>query len=289
MKRILIVGGGFVGRGLEAYLNTSGHAVTLSEDRITTLGSAAFLVARYVPDVVVNAIGKIGVPNVDWCEDHKTETFFSNVEVPIMLEKICEPLQIPLVHVSSGCIYDGDGPFTEEDQPNFDGSFYSFTKRLAEHEISGKENVLTVRLRIPLTPDGDPRGIISKLMKYDTVIDTSNSVTFMPDFYRAVARLIERDKRGIWNIVNPEPLTYRELFSMYDEVNGTDILSTKRLIDKAELKTRAPRSNTVLSAAKVNAFLAGEVPAFTVTRRYGKLLPTKEVLRIAVKGYHDSI
>ncbi len=40
---------------------------------------------REKPDVVINCAGKSGVPNVDWCEDHKMETVRSNVQGPLGL------------------------------------------------------------------------------------------------------------------------------------------------------------------------------------------------------------
>jgi dTDP-4-dehydrorhamnose reductase len=36
------------------------------------------------PDVVINAAGKTGKPNVDWCEDHKEETLRSNDTGPLV-------------------------------------------------------------------------------------------------------------------------------------------------------------------------------------------------------------
>src|SRR3989344_290490 len=86
---------------------------------------------RVKPDIVINAAGKTGRPNVDWCEDHKEETLHANVTGALVLLEECLKRNIYLVHMSSGCIYEGDkggAGFTEEDPPNFSGSFYSRTK-----------------------------------------------------------------------------------------------------------------------------------------------------------------
>src|SRR3989344_2091165 len=86
---------------------------------------------RVKPDIVINAAGKTGRPNVDWCEDHKEETLHANVTGAVVLLEECRKRGIYWVHMSSGCIYTGDNNgagFSEEDAPNFDGSFYSRTK-----------------------------------------------------------------------------------------------------------------------------------------------------------------
>ena len=40
---------------------------------------------EFRPDVVINAVGRTGRPNVDWCDDHKEETMWSNVAGPLIL------------------------------------------------------------------------------------------------------------------------------------------------------------------------------------------------------------
>ncbi len=80
------------------------------------------------PDLVINAIGTIGKPNVDWCEDHKEETFYGNVEVAMGLVSLCTKLGIPMIHVSTGCIFtseDKNQLFSTAATPNFTKSYYS--------------------------------------------------------------------------------------------------------------------------------------------------------------------
>ena len=71
----------------------------------------------------INAAGFTGKPNVDACESLKEETIHGNIVWPQILTDWCMLNDIPLGHVSSGCIYGGkreDGKgFTEEDEPNF--------------------------------------------------------------------------------------------------------------------------------------------------------------------------
>ena len=57
----------------------------------------------------------------------------------MMLQDICSSRNIHLTIYATGCIFEYDAdhtiggkPFTEEDDANFDGSFYSLTKGMVE-------------------------------------------------------------------------------------------------------------------------------------------------------------
>lgn len=206
------------------------------------------------PEVIINCIGKTGRPNVDWCESNKPETYVSNVHVPYILAEFCKRHDIKLVHVSSGCIYQGDNEgrgWSESDTPNFTGSFYSATKAMAEQLVSTYDNTLILRMRMPI--DGTPSGreLIGKLLKYDKIINTPNSVTVIDDFLYALEALIENNATGIFNIVNPEPVTHKQILDIYQEISGKTI--NKELIDASKLVTAAPRSNCVLNTEKIQS------------------------------------
>ena len=93
------------------------------------------------PDIVINAAGRTGRPNVDWCEDHKSETVSSNVTGPLVLLSECGRRGIYWVHVGSGCIYEGDNGgsgFLESDPPNFSGSDRPNTPSAASRSTASK-------------------------------------------------------------------------------------------------------------------------------------------------------
>jgi dTDP-4-dehydrorhamnose reductase len=91
------------------------------------------------PTHVLNAAGVTGRPNVDWCEDNKETTIRANVIGALNLADLTFLRKIHLTVFATGCIFSYDaahpigGPgFTEEDKPNFFGSFYSYTKGMVE-------------------------------------------------------------------------------------------------------------------------------------------------------------
>src|SRR3990167_2587122 len=103
--------------------------------------NTAFAWLRHTQDFtpsgpIINAAGFTGHPNVDACETQQDETHEGNVIWPLNLEDRAGPF--PVVHFGSGCLYHCEKPggWTEEDEPNFGGSFYSRSKTLGQMVLS---------------------------------------------------------------------------------------------------------------------------------------------------------
>lgn len=212
-------------------------------------------IERHRPDVVINCAGKTGRPNIDWCEDHKEETVRVNVTGPLVLLEACRTAGVYFVHLGSGCTYAGTrepGGYTEEDPPNYTGSFYSKTKIWSE-QVLADFPVLQLRLRMPFDGSRSPRSLLQKVIRYSRVLDAENSVTYLPDFLAAATQLIERRRTGIYNMVNTGTLSpyramllYRELV---DPMHRCERLAPEQIGEVA----KAGRSNCVLSNAKLLA------------------------------------
>lgn len=205
------------------------------------------------PDVVINAAGKTGRPNIDWCEDHREETLHANVLGPLVLLEACQRRGISWVHLSSGCIYDGDHAgrgFSEEDEPNFHGSFYARSKIWSE-QILREFPVLILRLRMPFDASANERSLLMKLRKYRAVLDVGNSLTSLPDFLETARILIERRRTGIYNVVNPGTLSPYRIMELYREIVDPSHVFERLALQDLGAVTRAGRSNCVLSAAKL--------------------------------------
>lgn len=206
------------------------------------------------PDLIINAAGKTGRPNVDWCEDHKEETFHANVTGPIVLMEECAKRGIYLVHLSSGCIYSGDNGgkgFTEEDEPNFAGSFYSRTKAWSEQMLKEFPNILIVRLRMPFDDTPNDRNLLVKLRKFAKVNDIANSITYLPDFINAVTQLIDRRKSGIYNVVNPGSVSPYDIIELYKKAIDPSHVAERLSEKDLPAVSKVPRSNCLLSVAKL--------------------------------------
>lgn len=249
--RIVILGSGFIGKKIYNFFPNS----KLISSRINSVDDAIKIINDNNPDVLVNCIGKTGKPNVDWCENNKEETLFSNVIVPSFISLACKNKLIRMVHIGSGCIYEGtngDNGFDETDSPNFYGSFYSRTKILSE-SILNEFDVLQVRIRMPIDSKPDERNLITKILKYDKIMDSNNSVTIVEDFLEILKILIEKKETGIFNVTNKGMIKNSDIIKLYERYSKKEkkyeIISEK---DLDEI-TQGRRSNCTLSTKKLES------------------------------------
>jgi 3,5-epimerase/4-reductase len=109
-------------------------------------------------------------------------------------------------------------PLDEEREPDFFDLFYSRTKIYAENglkTLAGNYPILIVRPRVPLDDRPHPKNLLTKLTGFKKIIDVPNSVTYLPDFIKAMKHLIDIEATGIYNIVNKGTLKYPELLDVY--------------------------------------------------------------------------
>ena len=251
-KEIVIFGNGWLGNKYKDYYKEKAKIVSAD---ISDPKAVEKVLDRLRPKIVINAAGKTGRPNVDWCEEHKLETLNSNITGPLMLLKSCVDRNIFLVQLSSGCLFNGKkrGGFTEEDQPK-PPNFYAWTKATADN-ILKKFPVLILRLRMPIDDLPGPRNLITKLTKYPKIIDVENSVTVVKDLIRATDQLIKKRETGIYNVTNPDAVKHRDILKWYKElVNPHHQYQMIPLKDLSRLGlAKTGRSNCILNTKKLAA------------------------------------
>ncbi|MFA6039143.1 MAG: sugar nucleotide-binding protein [Candidatus Peribacteraceae bacterium] len=255
---VLIFGSkGYLG---SQFLSLYPDAITPSVD-VADQAAVATLLDKEKPDVVINAAGKTGRPNVDWCETHREETFRSNVTGVVTLLEECGERGIYWVHLGSGCIYEGEnggGGYTEEDPPNFAGSFYSWTKNVSDQMLmrfgegwKGRGGVLNLRLRMPFDTTQSPRNLLMKLKGYTRVLDVRNSITFIPEFTAAAQRLIAERKTGTYNMVNGSGISPYRIMELYKEIVDPSHAFERLTLEQLPDVAKAARSNCILNNAKL--------------------------------------
>ena len=213
-------------------------------------------------DAVINAAGYTGKPNVDSCEIEKSLTVHGNIVWPQILTDWCTLNDIPLGHVSSGCIYtgkkeDGSG-FTEEDSPNFSWnqnncSFYSGTKSVGEDVVSKWEKNYIWRLRIPFENINNNRNYLSKILNYKKLLNAENSISNKQEFVSACIQLILRKSPfGIYNITNTGYITTEQIVEKMKKtiVKNKDFEFIDDSLFYKNL-SKTPRSNCILDNKKL--------------------------------------
>jgi dTDP-4-dehydrorhamnose reductase len=217
------------------------------------------------PAFLVNCAGYTGKPNVDACELHKTECLLGNAILPGVLRQACEATGTPWGHISSGCIFTGrraDGAgFRETDAPNFsfrtnNCSFYSGTKALGEEVLAGAKDCFIWRLRIPFNEVDSPRNYLTKLIRYERLLEAENSLSQLDEFVRATWECWEkRVPFGIYNVTNPGSVTTHEVVELIKK-SGVSKKEFQFFTDETDFMQKAaktPRSNCVLDSSKLLA------------------------------------
>ncbi len=292
---ILILGGsGYIGQSVADAARRRGHELKVLTRREADYTRFEILVEhlrRHPAELLINAAGFTGRPNVDACESAKAETLLGNTLFPQMVAHACLVTETPWAHISSGCIYSGakisDGGrtsiyrdlalpdiraviekepicvqgFTEGDTPNFTFrappcSFYSGTKALGEEAVAGIGRVYLWRLRIPFDEKDNARNYLSKVQRYPKVYDNVNSLSHRGDFAEACLDLWERRAPfGTYNITNPGFVTTRQVVEMIQK-----ILKRSRPFEFWQndeefyrLAAKTPRSNCILDVSKLLA------------------------------------
>jgi len=235
--------------------------------------------------------GITGRPNVDWCESHKREVVQTNVLGTLNLIDIAHSRRIHVTNFATGCIYSYDaehpigGPgFTEKDIANFRGSYYSNTKAVVEELIQQYDNVLQLRLRMPIDDDLlNPRNFIYKIANYEKVVDVPNSMTVLNELVPIAIDGALRKLTGIYNFTNPGVISHNEVLQLYRDYCDSKFTWKNFTLEEQSKILAAPRSNNMLDSEKLEAAFPGLLDirsslikyVFEVNRARGTRIPRR--------------
>lgn len=200
--------------------------------------------------VVINAAAFIPSPTVDACKLHVGETLEGNVLFLALLRDECSRFNVPIMHLSTGCLFNEEREYTEDDQPTrgWDGycGFYVGTKLMAEKLARQYDRHYILRLRLPFDGQNHPRNYLTKLLSFERVFLHINSLTHRGDFAKWVLDLWQNDApHGTYHCVNKGHVSAAWLVSQ---------LRLAGLMEKcpAFVETK-DTSGAILSTAKLEA------------------------------------
>jgi len=260
-KVILIYGGnGWIGGKVVKLLeNGEGVKLIIGKARLEDCKAVLEELMECNPSHVICAAGLTGRPNVDWCESHKVETLRINTIYTSVLADICHSRGIHLTYFGTGCIYEYDEThpthsgigFTEEEKPNFDKSFYSRSKTLTEKILKEYDNVLILRIRMPLSDELHPRNFITKITKYEKVVNIPNSMTILHDLLPVSVDMCLSSKTGVYNFTNPGTASHNEILDLYKKYIDPEFVYQNFSLEEQSKILKAGRSNNELDSSKL--------------------------------------
>ncbi|HRE40376.1 MAG TPA: dTDP-4-dehydrorhamnose reductase [Ignavibacteria bacterium] len=204
------------------------------------------LIGFYEPDVIVNCAA---FTDVDKCESERELCWKINVDAVKHLIIASRVNNARIIHYSTDYIFDGkNGPYGEDSKPN-PISFYGRSKLASENALltSGTEyTIIRTMVLFGIGNNIKPNfalWMINKLKNNEPiniVDDQIGNVTISDDLAFGTLKIIELNKKGIYNIAGSDILSRFDFAMKMCEVFGYD----KKLVSKiktSSLNQPAPR------------------------------------------------
>jgi dTDP-4-dehydrorhamnose reductase len=267
MARVLLIGSkGWIGGKLLSILQTVSNVSTVIESavRADDIDSLKTELDTMNPTHVISAIGRthgmIGdqlIPTIDYLEypGKLVENVRDNLFSPVVIAKLCSDRNIHFTYLGTGCIFeytDDAKEFDENSKPNFFGSGYSIVKGFTDQLMSlYSDNVLNVRIRMPITAESNPRDFITKIVNYEKICSMSNSMSVLDELLPIMVDMALKKRTGTINLTNPGTISHAEILEMYKEIVDPSKTWTLMSYEEQSSLLKSKRSNNMLDTSKL--------------------------------------
>ena len=270
MKVLVYGSNGWIGQQFIDILKSTNTEYVSGTSRVDDYENVLQEIITNNPSRVVSFIGrthgKIGdkqYTTIDYLEQEGklTENVRDNLYSPLILAMICKEQNIHYTYLGTGCIFkfDDNHPFGKEEngfdegsQPNFFGSSYSIVKGFTDKlmHLFG-DNVLNLRIRMPITGEKNGRNFITKITTYEKVCSVPNSMTVLPELLPYVVEMMKNKTTGTINLTNPGLISHNEILEIYKEIVDPSFTWKNFSIEEQRSILAADRSNNYLDTTKL--------------------------------------
>lgn len=238
---VLLGSSGYLGGKIEDELKKQNKNYIILNTRLENTDLLKKQLEFYKPKYVISAAGISGKPSTSWCDDNKIQTLNTNITYQLTLANICKSLDIHLTILVSGNVYkyDKDRLFKEDDEANNESNYYYKCRLLLEKCLSCYDNILLLRISYPVSLDDHPKCLISKLKnRLDNIDNIKINITVIPDLFKNIPTIIEKNHTGLLNFVNKGHIYLHELLKIlnienyknnYNDENQFGLLDTSTL------------------------------------------------------------
>ena len=251
MKDRLIFGSGKVPGIIN---NEQTTILSKSQCDVTSVDIVRKAIHAHRPKVVINCAAKTNLEN---CEENKYASYNVNTQGPINILKICAEMKVKFIHISSGCLFDGNHFVSTEESPPDPKVWYTWTKTWADQFITnyGYENFLILRPRQLISAKSHPSNMLTKFASMDVIsaIKEQNSITCIEDFSNMITHLIDKDARGIYNCCNDETLSPYDIASKIKKTINPNLVIKETDYESLLKMIPNKRVNTILSNEKLKS------------------------------------
>jgi len=272
MKVLLYGHKGWIGSQLIQIIENNNIKIILGKSRVNNKEDVEKEIISNTPTHIISTIGrthgKIGdkvYGTIDYLEQKGKiyENVRDNLFSPMILVLLCQKYNIHLTYLGTGCIFEYDeshpyaqeiNGFTEESKPNFFGSSYSIVKGFTDelmHMIDN--NILNIRIRMPITSCTSSRNFITKITKYEKICSIPNSMTVLDELLPIMVDMAKNKLTGTINLVNPGLISHNEILDMYKEIIDPSFTYKNFTVEEQAEILAAGRSNNYLDTSKLKS------------------------------------
>ena len=265
MVSYLIYGSkGWIGSMIVKLLKESNVKFNEGVSRVDDTLSVEKELLQLKPTNVLCFIGRThgeGYETIDYLEQpgKLVENIKDNLYAPVSLALLTKERNIHLTYIGTGCIFnqntdeieDSDG-YTEEALPDFFGSEYSTVKGFTDRLMHQLDNVLNIRIRMPIVGYDNPRNFITKIKKYKKVVNVPNSMTVLPDLLPILIDMTQKQFTGTINLTNPGTISHNEILDMHKLYVDPDFEYENFSIEEQNKILASKRSNNKLNTNKLS-------------------------------------
>lgn len=104
---------------------------------------------------------------------------------------------------------------------------------------------------MPVSDDLHSRNFVTKIAKYDKVVDIPNSNTLLHDLLPASILMAEHNEKGIYNFTNPGSISHNEVLQLFKDYVRPNFKWSNFTLEEQSKVIKAGRSNCKLDTTKL--------------------------------------
>jgi len=265
-KILLFGANGWIGNKVVTLLKNNNINVVIAKSRADNCSSIEKEI-NSIGDIthIMSFIGRThGIYNneyintIDYLEkpEKLKENVQDNLYAPICLALLSQKYDIHYTYLGTGCIFNHDttnnnNGYNEDSEPDFFGSSYSIVKGFTDKMMKRFNNVLNVRIRMPITDEINSRNFITKITTYKKICSIPNSMTVLNNLLPIMIDMSLNYKTGTINLTNPGLISHNEILEMYKEIVDNNFKWENFSINEQNDILLSKRSNNLLDTSKL--------------------------------------
>jgi len=238
--------------------------------RVDNLNDLEKCIIHNMPTHVISFIGRthgthnnINYSTIDYLEQKGKlrENINDNLFCPTILALLSNTYKFHFTYLGTGCIFTENEPeyintstgYNEDSLPDFFGSSYSTVKGFTDRLMHMFDNVLNLRIRMPISSEVNPRNFITKITNYEKICSINNSMTVLDELLPYICKMIDMNVTGTYNFTNPGTISHNEILNMYKEIVDNNFTWKNFSVEEQNKILASERSNNKLQTNKLIA------------------------------------